>query len=281
MKIAYGTYALPNMPLEEAFPTLAAMGYDGVELCISPRHVGAVPEQMDAARRERLRDLLTRHQLGLPAFMIMGSLYTSDLQAHQANVEQLRVCAQLARDLGRREPPVLAMGFGARRDDWEEVKERLVELLRDCAQVAEEEDFVLAGEAHCGAAVDRSERITWLLDTVNQPRVRFHFDIVHLFLANEPIAEAVRILLPYTAHTHITDAIRHEDGSFQLVLLGQGELDATAYVRAMAEGGWDDFITLEVSAMVWSREDYDPLAAARYCYQSLTTAFEEAGIRRG
>ena len=42
MKIAYGTYALPQMSLEEAFPTLAEIGYDGVELFIGPKHVGAM-----------------------------------------------------------------------------------------------------------------------------------------------------------------------------------------------------------------------------------------------
>ena len=44
MKIAYGTYALPQMSLEEAFPVLAEIGYDGVELFIGPKHVGAMLE---------------------------------------------------------------------------------------------------------------------------------------------------------------------------------------------------------------------------------------------
>ena len=95
------------------------------------------------------------------------------------------------------------------------------------------------------------------------------------------VEEAVSRLVPYTAHTHITDARRHTDGSFELVLVGQGELDATAYVRAMHEAGWDDFITLEVSAMVWSQEDYDPTQAAQVSYDAVCGAFERAGVPRG
>ena len=281
MKIAYGTYAMPNLPLEEAFPTLAEMGYDGVEILIGPKHVGAMPDQMDAGRRKELRDLLRASNLDVPALFLLDSIYKPSPADHQANLEHMRVCAQLARDLGLTEPPVLAMGFGGRSADWENIRERMVELLDDHAQVAEQEDFILAGEAHCGAAVDRSERIVWLLDTLNHPRIRLHFDIVHLFLGGEPTEDAVRTLVPYTAHTHITDARRHDDGTFELLLLGQGELDATTYVRAMHEAGWDDFITLEVSAMVWSREDYDPLAAATSCYEALCTAFEQAGVPRG
>jgi len=281
MRIAYGTYAMPDMPLEEALPTLAEMGYDGVEIFIGPKHVGATLEQMDAARRSKLRDLLQTHGLGMPAFMVAGSVYNPSAAEHRARLEEMRVCTQLARDLGMREPPVLACGFGGRSDDWDSMKGRMIEQLHDYAEVAEQEDFILAGEAHCGAALDRSERIVWLLDTVNHPRVRLHFDIVHLFLAGEPIQDAVRALVPYTAHTHITDARKHEDGSFDLLLLGRGDLDTVTYLRAMHQAGWDDFITLEVSARIWSRADYDVMEAARSSYETLNAAFAEAGVPRG
>jgi len=281
MKIAYGTYAMPTVPLEEAFGALARIGYDGVEICISSRHVGASPEEMNAARRRGLRDLLKTHNLGVPALFVTGHLYAANDDEQAATMEQLRVCAQLARDLGMSEPPVLAMGIGGGRDAWDAVREVLPEQLGAYGELARQEDFIIAGEAHCGAAVDRSERVVWLMDAVADPRVRFHFDIVHLFLAGEPIADAVKTLVPYTAHTHITDAVRHADGTFKLVLLGQGELDATTYMRAMADAGWDDFITLEVSTMVWSQEGYDPLKAAQYCYESLVNAFEQAGVARG
>tara|TARA_Y100001001_G_scaffold70499_1_gene68518 strand:+ start:272 stop:445 length:174 start_codon:yes stop_codon:yes gene_type:complete len=36
MKIAYGTYAMPETRLEEAIPLLAGIGYDGIEICVSP-----------------------------------------------------------------------------------------------------------------------------------------------------------------------------------------------------------------------------------------------------
>lgn len=281
MKIAYGTYAMPTVPLEDAFPALAKMGYEGIELFIGPKHDRAMPQDMDAARRKRLRSVLGDSNLTMPAMMIVGGLYQPDPTARQANLDLMAQCAQLGRDLGMREPPVLAMGFGGRTADWDTIKGDLVETLLAYAELAEREDFIVAGEAHCNAAVDRSERITWLLDTANHPRVRLHFDIVHLFLAGEGIEDAVSTLLPYTAHTHITDARRHADGTFELLLLGDGELDSVAYMRAMKDRGWKDFITLEVSTRVWSQEGYDPYEAARYCYRNLSTAFEAAGVPRG
>ncbi len=280
MKIAYGTYALPTLSYEEAIPMLADIGYDGVELCVSEKHKGATIPELPADRRADIRGMLEEHGLGLPAIFTLGGLYAADGEAHMRTLDHVSRCAELGRDLGMREPPVVALGFGGKKDQWDEIKDTLVEQLRDYAARADAEDFIVAGEAHFGAAVFNSERITWLLDQVNSPRVRLHFDIIHLFLAGEPIADAVRTLVPYTAHTHITDANRHDDGSFALCLLGDGELDSAEYMRAMDEAGWDDFITLEVSTMVWREDDYDPEAAARKSYAAVTGAFEAAGVAR-
>ena len=280
MKIAYGTYAMPDVVLEEAIPALADVGYDGIEICVGNRHEDAVPANVDAARRDDLRGLLAGENMGVPALFLLGSLYSEDAAQHQATREHLKACAALARDLGMPQP-ILAMGFGARRDAWDESKDRLVDLLRDLASLAEQEGFILAGEAHCGAMLDRSERIAWVLDQVNSPNIRFHFDIVHLFLAGEVISEAVARLVPYTAHTHITDAIRNADGSFKLVLLGEGDLDAVEYMKAMQQAGWPSYITLEVSTMVWAQEGYDWRAAAQQSYEAITGAFAGAGVPRG
>lgn len=139
---------------------------------------------------------------------------------------------------------------------WETHRDLLVELLADYAKVAEEEGFVLAIEAHARAMVDRSERAIWVMEAVNNPLIRLHFDIVHFYLANEPITATVQKLLPYTGHTHVTDVIT-AGGKMQLVLIGQGEVDCVEYVKAMHDAGWDDFITVEVSTMVWSKPEYD------------------------
>lgn len=282
MKIAYGTYATPTLTLEEAIPLLAGMGYEGIEICVNaPKHRGAMLDDFTPERRATISSQLAEYGLGIPALFMLGGVWTTDGAAHRANLERMRVAAQLARDLGVKDAPVLAMGFGGPKDEWEQIRGRLAGLLGDCVRVAREEGFILAAEAHSGAAVDRTERITWLLDAVSDPHVRLHFDIVHLFLAGEKIEDSVRALAPYTAHTHITDARRHADGSRELVLLGQGELDSVAYLRAMDEAGWTGFITLEVSMMVWGAEGYDPVAAAQYSYDTLSNAFAEAGVVRG
>ena len=280
MKIAYGTYAMPTVPLEEAIPFLARTGYDGVEIALGPRHVDSTPDLIDWSRRATLRGLLREHQMGVPALFMLGHILEEDEQAHRRNLEYTREVVQLARDLEIGDPPVIAVGIGGKSARWEEQRAEIVRLLQDYAQLAEEEGFILAGEAHCNAAVDRSERALWVIEAVDSPRVGLHFDIVHFYLSGERIEDSVQAMVPITAHTHITDARKHDDGTFDLLLLGQGDLDSVAYLKAMRGAGWTGFITLEVSGRVWGQEGYDPFAAAVYCYQTIDSAFKKAGVPR-
>lgn len=281
MKIAYGTYAMPVTPLEEALPILAEIGYEGVELCVGPQHIGSTPAELTPERRKHLRGLLEQHKLGVPALMLTRRhVLEADVAKHQENIAFVLESVELAHDLGV-ERPVISLGIGGKSAQWEEVRNLIVDRMGDYARAAGENNFILAGEAHANAAVDRSDRALWVMQQVNHPNVGLHFDIVHFYLAGEDEAEAVRRMRPITVHTHIMDARRHSDGSFDLLLLGQGHLDSAAYVRAMYEEGWNDFITLEVSMRLWSRDDYDPLEAARYSYQSLESAFRKANVPRG
>ncbi len=278
MKIAYGTYATSMLPLDEAIRMIADIGYDGVELCISPKH-NSMPDALDSTERRQLRDMLSELNLGVPALFMLGSVLTEDEEAHKGRLELASQVMELARDLGIGEHPVISVGAGGRTAMWDTHRDLLVRLLADYAELASDEGFTLAIEAHANAMIDRSERAIWVLDTVDNPLIKLHFDIVHFYLAREPITETVHKLIPYTAHTHVTDARILED-RFELLLLGDGELDSVEYVKAMHEAGWDDFITLEVSTMVWSREDYDPYAAASFSYNTLNDAFKAAGVPR-
>lgn len=278
MKIAYGTYAMPMVPLEEAFPAVAEIGYEGIEIAIGPKH-NSMPEQWDSAKRQQLKKMLSELNLGVPSLFMLRGVLTGDTEVHKENLRLTQQVVELARDLDLGPNPVISMGIGGQSALWETQREQIVRLLDDYAKLASDEEFILAVEAHANAAVDRTERAIWLLDTVDNPLIRLHFDIVHFYLSGEAIEETVFKLVPYTAHTHVTDARIHEKG-FELLLLGQGDLDCTAYVKAMQEAGWTDFITVEVSTMVWSKEDYDPFAAASFSYATLDKAFKEAGIPR-
>lgn len=276
MKIAYGTYAMPMVPLEEALLALAEIGYDGVEIAISPRH-NTTPDRFDPEGRRRLGELLKRLKLEIVAFFVLGGVMVEDERQHRENLQLIRNVAQLAKELEIGTRPVISMGVGGRSVQWMEKREELARLLEDYADLALEEEFIFAIEPHINAIVDRSERVIWLMNRLKTPLVRLHFDIVHFYLAGENIEETVFKLIPYTVHTHVTDVRRYEE-RFEFVPLGQGELDLVGYIRAMHEAGWKGFITIEVSVMVWSKKGYDPFETASKSYRVLKEAFEKAGV---
>jgi len=278
LKIAYGTYGMPMVPLEEALQAIAEIGYDGVELAIGPRH-NFMPEQLNSAKRRRLKEMLSELNLGVSSLFILKSVLTEDAEVHMGNLRLIRKVAKLARDLDLELDPVISMGVGGKSELWETQREPLVRLLKDYVKVASEEEFILAVEPHVHAAVDRTDRTIWLMNTIDSPRIRLLFDISHFYLAGEPIEETAYRLVPYTAHTHVKSARIHKKG-FDFVLLGKGELDCTAYVKAMHKTGWEGFITIEVSVMVSSKKDYNPFAAASFSYATLDKAFKEAQIPR-
>lgn len=275
MKIAYGTYATPMMELKDSLKMMADIGYTGVEIAISPKHI--MPEAFDKSQRKMLRGVLGDLDFDVPGFLMLGPALSNDNQSHQKRLDLTKRVIELARDIDIQRIPVISTGSGGNSDNWEDKKSDLARALDDYAEVAWQEDAIIAVEPHFHAMVDRSERAIWLMETLDNPLIRLHFDIVHNFLMKEPIAETVKKLIPYTAHTHVTDAKFLENG-FELVPLGQGELDCVEYVKAMKEAEWDDFITIEVSAMVWSKEVYDPISVASQSYDTLTKAFDSADV---
>jgi sugar phosphate isomerase/epimerase len=271
MKIAYGTYATPMLPLEESLIMMANMGYEGVELAIGPKHI--MPENLSSSQRQQLKKVLAELKLDVPGFLMLGSALSIDKDAHNKRLDLTQQVIQLAKDIGIKRTPVISTGSGGGSANWESQRDNLVCALEDYAKIASDEGAIIAVEAHVNAMLDRTERAIWLMKTIDNPVIRLHFDIVHFFLMKEPIRETVFALLPYTAHTHVTDARILEKG-FELVLLGQGELDCVQYIKAMQDAGWTDFITIEVSAMVWSKEGYDPIKAASFSYDTLHRIME-------
>ena len=257
---------------------IADTGYDGVEICLTPKQ-NTMPADLDKARRQQLKTMLSDLDLGVPSLFGLRGILTEDDAEHRKRLDLVLEAVELARDLGIAGEPVISTGIGGKTAMWESHRDLLARRLKDYAKLAADEGFVLAVEAHVRAMVDRTERAIWLMKAVDDPRITLHFDIVHFYLAGEPITETVHKLVPYTGHTHVTDARIREDG-FALVLLGQGELDCVEYVKAMHDAGWTDFITVEVSTMVWSKDDYDPYEAAAISYATLDSAFKEAGVPR-
>ena len=274
MILAYGTYGMPEVPVWEALPRLAALGYEGVELCAGERWPTA-PHRLAAPDRSRLKDLLVDLGLQLPALMLFLNLLAEEEEALREQERTFREACALARDLSAGSPPVLTTGLGSCGHPWEEAFPLVVERTRRFGELAAEEGCRLAIEPHVGALLDSPERTIALMEQVRSPALGINFDISHFDVAGYPRAETIRALVPYAIHTHVKDG-RMVDGKVRFQLPGEGEFDYTAYFREMAEAGWTGAVTVEVSAQIFNQPGYDSWEAARFSLETLRRAREAA-----
>jgi sugar phosphate isomerase/epimerase len=274
MKLAFGTYGMPDLPIRDALTGLAGLGYEAVEICIADRWPTA-PGKLSDAERARLQAMLQVLTLDLPALMLFLNLLAPAGEKLDEQERRFRDACALARDLAPAAPPVIASVLGACDLKWEEALPLVVDRAARFGEIAASEGCRLALEPHVGAVLDRPSRVIELMERVHSPSLGINFDISHFAVAGYERADTIRALAPYAFHTHVKDG-RMVDGKAHFMLPGEGDFDYAAYFREMADAGWTGCVTVEVSMQIFDRPGYDPWAAARFSLETLRKARDAA-----
>ncbi|MDX1983509.1 MAG: sugar phosphate isomerase/epimerase [Bryobacteraceae bacterium] len=262
--IGFTLYAMKSLGVVEALGACAEIGYDGVELCLLDGYPRVEPREVKAA--------LKQHRLGVAGMMDLFSLLASD-EAQRVQLERIRRAAELARQLGVN--PVLETVLGGRPAEWEAVRGKMAERLREWARVAEAARITIAIKAHVGGAVHLPEHVLWLLEQAPSPRIRAAYDYSHFQLAGLGLGESLEALIRQTAFIHVKDG-RGVPAKFEFLLPGEGTIDYVDYFRRLRALRYRGMVVVEVSAQIHRRPEYDPVAAARQSYRVLATAMEKA-----
>jgi sugar phosphate isomerase/epimerase len=280
MWLSYSTWGMPTVPIDTAVAHCAALGFDGLELTVIPGWATDAAG-LDVAERRRIRRLYDDHDLDLCGLCANTRLLAADPDEYAANMARLRGYLDLASEVQLPgEHLTVSTTSGGVPEEWDSVKERLVERFGELAAYAERVGVILGMEPHVGAALHLPEQVLWLLDQIASPALTIHFDISHFNVQGMDMERVVAQLGPHSLHTHVKDE-RGLAPAHEFLIPGEGEMDYVRYLRAMERAGYHGHIVVEVSLMVQRRPDYDPLAAATRSYEVLARAFEESGVRRG
>ncbi|MFC1526291.1 sugar phosphate isomerase/epimerase family protein [Candidatus Latescibacterota bacterium] len=280
MKLAYGTWGMPMLPIDTAVEHLAKLGFDGVEIAVI-RGFTTELDTLDAAERQRIRQLVDQHGLYLTAVAGHQSLLARDEDAHAEAWRRLTGSVDLCVDwAGPDGPPPLVSVVGTGPGDWESHRDFILERLGTLVDYCASRQVVLALEPHVGDGMTELPKVLELMRLVDSPWCRLNFDISHFEVVGIPTADTVAALTPYAVHTHVKDQ-RGLAPDFSFLIPGEGDFDYVAYLTAMDKAGYTGYITAEVSMQVHKRPNYDPLAAATLTYQTLNAAFQQAGLQRG
>ncbi len=271
--LGFSLYGMKSFPLAEAVKACAKIGYDCLELPVMagwPADALAFPVE----EQDRLRGHLEQTGLRLSALMENLVLAADDAQ-HASNLRRLAAAGKLARRVAPAGPRIIETVLGGRPDQWETIKPRMVERLRDWTKAAEDGDFTLALKAHVGGALHTPEDAAWLVRQAESRHVRAAFDYSHFQLRGADLAASIRTLVPHAAFIHVKDA-QGDANRFQFLLPGEGTTDYGKYLQLVAAAGYRGDVVVEVSGQLHGRPDYQPLAVAQRCYEKLAPVFAQA-----
>jgi inosose dehydratase len=265
---------MKTMPIDEALKTCASIGYRNVEFALNPGYP-TEPSVLSSDARKSIRREIESLKLELSAFMLNMSLAADD-KAHAQSLEAIAAAAQLAHELVPAAPPVIETVLGGKPKEWDNIKERMAARLRDWAEAASREKVTIAIKAHVASAVNSPDRLLWLLQKADSPAIKVTYDYSHFELQGIPLEDSLKALLPHTRFIHVKDTAG-DDEKFQFLLPGEGRTDYVTYFKLLRKYRYEGPVVVEVSAQVFNKPDYDPVAAARKCHAVLHAAMEKAG----
>ena len=276
--LGFSLYGMKSLPIADAIKACTEIGYDCVELPVMADWPADSAKLSADARRE-IHARLADHDLRLSALM-ENLPAVGDEREHAPRLERLKRACELAREFeqgGRR--PIVETILGGKAGEFESVKDLLVTRLGQWATVAEAAGATIAVKAHVSNAIQQPGQLSWLLGQVASPWLKAAYDYSHFQLQSLKLGETLTELLPQTVFIHVKDT-EHAIGKRGFLLPGEGSIDYGEYFRLLAKSNYAGDVVVEVSGQVFSKAGYDPLAAARQCYNHLGPVMTRARISR-
>lgn len=273
--LGFSLYGMKTLPFAEALKTCSEIGYECVELAVMADWPCA-PEKLSAEQRREIRQQLADRKLELAGLMENLPLVV-DGEKQRSNLDRLKRAFELSRDLAPSQTPLIETILGGSPDKWPMLKDQFVERLRDWATVAAEHKSIVAIKAHIAGALHMPQDAVDLVQKVNSPSLQLTFDQSHFQLRDVPMADAWKAMAERTRFIHVKDG-RGKPGAFQFLLPGDGTIDYVELFRLLKSSRYAGPVVVEVSGQLFSKPDYDPIAAAKKSWSVLRDAREKAFV---
>jgi sugar phosphate isomerase/epimerase len=269
-RFGFSLYGMKSIPVRRALDLCAQIGYKAVELALMPGW-DTEPKLLSKADRSELRRKLKDVGLTLPA--LMDNLKLLGPEAEQrANLERLKAAAAIAHEVSPGPPAVIETILGGRPGEWEEKKQAMSEELHVWAETLAPLKTVVAIKPHVSGAMNLPDRALWMVNQVASPWVKLVYDYSHYELHSLDLKETMRQLVRQSVFVHIKDS-EGDAAKFKFLLPGDGRMDYKAYVQALTAAGYNGAVVVEVSAQISGQPGYDPVYAAKHCYEKVAPAF--------
>ena len=275
-KLGYSTYALKMVDPFEAIQLIKDTGYEALEVCLSEDCLTS-PLRFSPAQQTDLRKLC--EDLGFPSPILFANI---DVCASHSDrmmmIDLTKQKFEMAHRLHFDDSPIMVTTtLGHSAPPWESEKEEIRDAFLRLADMAAENDVVVAIEAHAGSDFETPEKAVWMMEQTKHSNLKLDLDISHFVVEGCEMVRSVNLCAPYAAMVHIKDGEK-KNGKVQYCLPGDGGIDVTGFLDALRANGLEDMpVFAEVSVQQSSRIDYDPKGVAEFCFIALDKARKELG----
>ena len=250
--LVFSTLGSPNWSLERAAEQAVADGYAGLEVRILDGQV--ISPRLPAERRTAIRSLMKQHGLVIAGIGASTRFSSPDADDRAKHLADLRAYLALASDLEA--PIVRTFGGGpSEGQTMADVIDLVAASLAEAAPDAERHGVTICLETH--DAFCRGQEVAGVLQQVDSPWVKAVWDVHHPYRMGESTEDTWNYIGARLAHVHMKDASRREDGSWELKLMGEGEVPCREIIRLLAAKGYDGYICAEWEK-AWHPEVEEP-----------------------
>jgi sugar phosphate isomerase/epimerase len=249
-RLAFSTLAFPGTTLARAVALGREYGYQGIELRLIDGEL--IDPSMPATERAAVRQTVA--EVGLPIVAVDSSIkLTGDDPG-----PELRRFLELASDW---ECPLVRV-FGGSLSDDPDARARLLSgaarVLEESIPLAERAGVAIGLETH--DAFSSANRVAELLAMVDSPHIGAVWDSHHPHRMGERPDEVYELLGHRLLLAQVKDARRvpgDSPDSWQLTLLGHGEVPVRPMLDLLTAGGYQGWISVEWEKH-WHPEIEDP-----------------------
>ena len=244
-RIGFRTAGFARVSLDECLQTLAAIGYDGVEICLE--HPDTRPENLTPAACADIRSRAA--DLGLE---IASVSYHADFEDEAQRAENQLRAIDLTPHFGTETLIINARKTVAGQAEAQ--LEQFADLLRETlVPRAEAAGVYLACEPEPGMFVNGTPEMVELMRLVGSPRLGVNLDIGHAFLTDVDLPASITELGDRILHVHFEDM---PAGVHQHLVPGDGDMNLVEIVAALDAVGFGGYYAVDLFNIADAPEDW-------------------------
>lgn len=232
-RLMFSTLGCPNWTLEQAADAAVANGYGGLEIRLLDDAI--IPADLEERQRLRIADAMSQRGLKVIGLGASTRFTSSDALERAQFEEELTAYIELAASL---DIPYVRT-FGGNTADGCTMEQSIgwvSQSLNSLAAAAESANVTILLETH--DAFCKGRDVAAVLDKVPSSNVQAVWDVHHPWRMGESIADTWDFIGDRVAHVHLKDARHQQDGSFELALMGQGDVPNKAIVELLEAQGY-------------------------------------------